>query len=264
MSFRVDTPEQRKHILSWFGDLVKARGELARKGEALLYLMDQYDLNFKNLRFQDVPDNIEHLIQQADCQYLKYEPFKEGKEERVQFVCYEFFSRKKKPSPLGTDHKLILNKCYLCKAGKIDRIETDVQKQLRKKNIKGLLSLRDILINLQIEGGLAQIYICKAKLLDKKQLVVSTDGTHLPCPLEPDNLEVLVKKHCYHQITPWTMEPPCQYLIDPFIMVKIEPPEEAQEIIKEIAQDYTEETPDPELKNVDAEVLEPKEGEEEQ
>ena len=248
---------------NWFVDLVKARGELAKKGEALQYLLDQYDLAFQNLRYRDLPDNVEAIIREADCKYLKWEPFKEGKEERVQFVCYEFFSRKKKPSPMGTDPKLILSKCNLCKAGKIDRTEFEVQKQLRRKNIKGLLSLRDILINLQIEGGLAQIYICKADLLEKKMLVVSTDGTHLPCPLEPENLEVQVKKHCYNQITPWTMEPPCQYLIDPFIMVKIEPPEEAQDIIRDIAQDYTEESPDIAPKEVDAEVLEPDEGEEE-
>lgn len=250
--------------MEWFSDLVKSRGELATKGEALQYLVDQYDLAFKNIRYRDLPDNVESLIAEADCQYLKYEPFKQDKQETIQFVCYEFFSRKKKPSPMGSDHELILGKCNLCKAGKIDRIELEVQKQLRKKNIKGLLDLRDILINLQIEGGLAQIYICKANLMENKTLILCTNGTHLTCPLEEGHPEVLVKEHCYNQITPWTQEPPCQYLIDPHIMVQIAPGEEAQEIIESIALEYQEaEAQDPPArKDVDAEQV-PPEGEEE-
>ena len=265
-SFKLDTKEQSNYVNQWFSDLVTARGELSKKGEALIYLMDQYDLNFKNLRFQDIPETVEHLISEADCQYLKYEEYREGKETKTGFVCYEFFSRSKKPSPLGTEHDLILTRCSLCKAGKLDRIEAELQKKLRAKNIKGLLDLRDILINLQVEGGLAQIYICKANLLEKKTLILCTNGVHLTCPLEEGSPEVQVKKHCYNQITPWTQEPPCQYLIDPFIMVQIDSPEEVKDIIESIALEYTEEDQDPKApKEVESEVIEPEpEGEQEQ
>jgi len=262
LSFKIDTKEQRTFINNWFADLVQSRGDLDRKGDALKYLMEQYDHAFISIRHGDIPETVEATIQQADCQYLRYEDYKEGKETKTGFVCYEFFSKKKKPSPLGTGHELILRRCSLCKAGKIDYIEQQVQKQLRKKNIKGLLDLRDILINLQIEGGIAQIFICKANLLEKKTLVVSTNGTHLPCPLEPDNPEVNVKHYCYTQITPWTMEPPCQYLIDPFVKVRVEPPEEAKEIIEQIALEYLDdETPDAPPKDIESEVIEPKEDE---
>lgn len=256
--FKFDTKEEIKRINNWFADLVASRGELGRKGEALQYLIDQYDLAFQNIRHRDIPDSVESLIKEADCHYLNYEPYKEGKEIiNDGFVCYEFFSQKKKPNILGNNHDLILNKCNLCKAGKLDKIEKQIQIQLRKKNIRNLLNLRDILINLQIEGGIAQIFLCKADLLEKKKLVVSTNGTHLPCPMEPDNKEVQVKLHCYNQITPWTMEPPCQYLIDPFVNVKIEPGEKAQDIIERIALDYQEAEPIQDPKIIDAEIVDP-------
>jgi hypothetical protein len=254
INFRFDTKEQVNFINSWFADLVRSRGELTKKGQALQYLIDQYDVAFKDLRFKDVPEKLEDIFNEANCKYLQWEAYIEGSgknaEAKIGFVCYEFFSKKKKPSILGTNHDLILRRCNLCKTGKLDHIEQQIQNQLRKKNIKGLLDLREILINLQIEGGIAQIYICKADLLEKKKLVVSTNGTHLPCPLEPGDEEVLVKHHCYNQITPWTMNPPCQHLIDPFVNVKIEPSEKAQEIIEQIALEYQEE---PEQKTVEAE-----------
>jgi len=260
ISIRCRNAEQKKFINDNLADLVDDRGELVKKVDAIQFILDQYLTEYKALRYREAPESVEALIRENDCQYLKYEPFKEGKEENIQFVCYEFFSRKKKPSPLGSDHELILGKCDLCKAGKIDRIELEVQKQLRKKNIKGLLDLRDILINLQIEGGLAQIYICKANLMEKKTLILCTNGTHLTCPLF-ENQEVQVKNHCYNQITPWTQEPPCQYLIDPHIMVQIAPGEEAEQIIEAIALEYEAQEPQP-IKEADAEQVEP-EGEEE-
>jgi hypothetical protein len=254
ISIRCHTPEQRKELNDAWADLIESRGELTRKVDAVQYLTDQYELAYRDIRYREAPEAVEALIKEADCKYLKFEPYQEGKETLDGFVCYEFFSTKKKPSILGTNHDLILRRCSLCKAGKLDRIELQIQKQLRKKNIRGLLDLREILINLQIEGGIAQIYICKADLLEKKKLVVSTNGIHLPCPLEPGTKEVHVKHHCYNQITPWTMEPPCQYLIDPFVNVKIEPSEKAQEIIERISLEYQETT---ETKIVEAEIVEP-------
>ena len=265
LGFRFDTDAQKKELNDFFAGLVADNGELSKRGEALQYLVDQYKLDFKSIRYREAPESVEALIREADCQYLKYEPYLLGivkGEERylTGFVCYEFFSRKKKPDLLGSDHTLLLSKCDLCKAGKLDRIELKVQEQLRKKNIKGLLDLRDILINLQIEGGLAQIYICKANLLEKKTLILCTNGVHLTCPLEEGSPEVQVKKHCYNQITPWTQEPPCQFLIDPFIMVRIPPSEEAETIIEAIALEYRESGEGQEegqpIKEVEAVVIE--------
>lgn len=262
-NFTIDSTEQRDYINKWFSDLVLSRGELSKKGEALIYLMDQYDLNFKNLRFKEIPETVEHLIRQVDCEFISYEEYKEGKDLKTGFVCYEKFHGKKKPDPIGTEHDLLLMRCSKCKAGKLARIEFEVQKQLRKKNIKGLLDLRDILINLQIEGGLAQIYICKANLLENKSLILCTNGVHLNCPLEEGSPEVQVKKHCYNQITPWTQEPPCQYLIDPHIMVQLHPSDKAQDIIESIALEYDVEGKASEgPKEVIAEVVTPEEPEE--
>jgi len=254
--FKYDTKKEITEINKWFADLVASRGELGRKGEGLRFIMNQYDQAFANLGLGEVPEDIEPLLLAADCKYLKYEPYTEEKNARQGFVCYEFFSQKKKLNILGTNHKLILRRCNLCKAGKLDKIERLVQTQLRKKNIKGLLDLRDILINLQIEGGIAQIYICKGELLENKKIIVSTDGIHLRCPLEPEEKDVQVKSHCYNQITPWTMEPPCQYLIDPFINVKIEPSEKASEAIERIALELQEGLPEQEAKTIEAEVIE--------
>ncbi len=268
ISIRCHNAEQKKFINRKLADLVKDRGELSKKVDAVQYIIDQYLTEYKAIRYRKAPESVEAIIQLADCQYLRWEPYLLGVvkgEEIFQngFVCYEFFSRKKKPSPLGSDPDLLLGKCDLCKAGKLDRIETEVQKQLRKKNIKGLLDLRDILINLQIEGGLAQIYICKANLMEKKTLILCTNGVHLTCPLEEGSPEVQVKKHCYTVITPWTQEPPCQFLIDPHIMVQIAPGEEAEQIIEAIALEYQDaeegqEPPQP-IKEVESEVIEPQE-----
>jgi len=68
--------------------------------------------------------------------------------------------------------------------------------------------------------------------------------------------DVQVKSHCYNQITPWTMEPPCQYLIDPFVNVKIEPSEKASEAIERIALELQEGLPESEPITVEAEVIE--------
>ena len=262
-NFRFDTKSQRDSVMVWFSDLVRSVGEVTGRTEALQYLMDQYDLNFKNLRYQNIPDTVEQLIAQVNCEFISYEEYREGKETKTGFVCYEKFHGKKKPDPIGTEHDLLLMRCSKCKAGKLARIALDVQKQLRKKNIKGLLDLRDILINLQYEGGLAQIYICKALLLEEKKLILCTNGVHLTCPLEDGSPEVQVKKHCYTVITPWTQEPPCQYLIDPHIMVQVAPSEEAEKIIEAIAIEYKDaeegqEPPHP-IKEVAAEVVEPEE-----
>jgi len=261
ISIRCHNAEQKKFINNNLADLVSDRGELVKKVDAIQFILDQYLNEYKTLRHREAPEKVEALIREVDCQFISYEQYQEGKETKTGFVCYEKFHGKKKPDPIGTEHDLLLMRCSKCKAGKLARIELDLQKQLRKKNIKGLLDLRDILINLQIEGGLAQIYICKANLMEKKTLILCTNGVHLTCPLE-ENKEVQVKTHCYNQITPWTQEPPCQYLIDPFIMVQIPPGEEAQEIIEAIAMEYqeAEEAPDPQpIKEVQAEVIEPTE-----
>ena len=65
--------------------------------------------------------------------------------------------------------------------------------------------------------------------------------------------DVSVLEYCYNQVNPSDMNPPCRYLIDPFINVNIEPTKKAQNIIKDLAQ-LPEEKPD--IKEVDAEVIE--------
>jgi len=83
----------------------------------------------------------------------------------------------------------------------------------------------------------------------------------MDCPLEDDEL-VSVIEHCYNQIDPMSMNPPCRYLIDPHIKVKMDLGEKATEIISDLKQIEHKSQTKKDSKIVDVEVIEPESDEE--
>jgi len=259
-NFDFNTREDREYvtkIVNKIADLHKH--DISISGDALIILAKAFEEGIETIELRDIPSSVQGTLNQIKCDFIRYEKDKSKKDSVAGYYCYENFNKKKKPTLIGTDDDNVLYRCNIfCEKSKRLAIDKDVQKQLRKVNIKKILDLREILINLTHDGSLAQIYLCKANLLEEHEIIISVDGIHLRCPLEKDD-SVSVIQHCYNQVDPTTMNPPCRYLIDPYINVKIEPPDEAKEIIRELTQ--IEHQPETTIKDVDAEVIEPEETE---
>ena len=237
--------------------------DISISGDALIILAKAFEEGIKTIELRKIPSSVQGTLNQIVCDFIKYEIDTSKKEPIEGYFCYEDFSRKKKPTLIGTDDDNVLYRCNIfCEKSKKLAIEKAIQKELRKTNIKKLLDLREILINLTHDLSLAQIYICRANLLEGHSLTICADGIHLACPLEDDD-SVSVIEHCYNQVDPMTMNPPCKYLIDPYIEVKIELGEKATEIIKDLAQ-LEHQDSEHGIKDIDAEVIEPEGGEEKQ
>ena len=254
MAFRLRSEEEKIYINGVINRLTDLhKDEVHIKGDALKILCKAFEDGIETIQFKDIPTSVQDVLNQIGCQFIKYEGDLSG------YVCYETFHKKKKGEPIGSIDEHVIVRCRLCIEGKQVAVETGIQNQLRKKNIKSILDLRDILINLTQDFSLAQIYICKANLLEEHEIIVSMNGIHLRCPLK-DMEDVSVLEYCYNQINPSEMNPPCRYLVDPYINVNIEPTEKAQNIIKDLAQ-LPEEITD--IKNVDVDVKEKKDDGEE-
>lgn len=257
LSFKLPSTEEKKIINDALAKVSERYPDCSKKGDALLKIIALYNSGFSESVFREIPPSVIETINEVKCSYLKYEG------EALGFFCYEKFHLKKKGEPVGASHDKVISRCNLCRLGKFDKEQSNIQTMLRKKNIKGLLELREILIKLTHESTLAQIYICKAKLLDEHELIISADGIHLKCPLQLDDkkreMDMSVIEHCYEQINPYDMNPPCKHLIDPHVRVR--PPDRADEIIEELKQmEYKPEDESKEdSKIIDVEVIEPDE-----
>lgn len=251
LNFKLDTQDQKDYVNDLMNEIAdKFPDEVSIKGDALFKVCTLIKEGLDSISFKEIPASTQFTLDQIKCKFIKYEGDLSG------YVCYEQFHKKKKGEPIGSVDELVIQRCLSCKEGKKDSIIKEVEKKLRSKNIKSILDLRDILINLTKESSLAQIFICKANLLEENSIFVSIDGIHLRCPLQ-NNETMSVLEHCYNQINPQDMNPPCRYLIDPHINIKIEPDEDAQDIIKDLTQiEHQPETP---IKDIDAEVIEPEE-----
>lgn len=248
-SFRFKSKEDKEYVTNLVNKIADThKGDIDIQGDALVIMARTYEDGIETIQFKDRPTNVQDVITQVGCQFLKYE----GAGKTGAYVCYETFHKKKKGEPIGQVDEHVIDRCKLCKEGKGVAIETGIQNQLRKKNIKSILDLRDILINLTQDFSLAQIYICKANLLEEHNIGFSMNGIHLRCPLQ-DMKDVSVLEYCYNQVNPSEMNPPCRYLVDPYINVNIEPTEKAQNIIKDLAL-LTE--PEKDIKQIDVEVKE--------
>jgi len=255
MSFRLKNPEDKQYIndvINKITDIYK--DDISIKGDALMIMAKGFDDKLETIQFKEIPTSVQAVISQIKCDFIKYEGDISG------YVCYENFHKKKKGEPIGSIDEYVIGRCRLCLEGKKAAIEYAIQTQLRKKNIKNILDLRYILINLTKDFSLAQIYLCKANLLDEHELIVSLNGIHLRCPLQDDE-DVSVTEHCYNQVDPSEMNPPCRYLIDPYINVKIETPAKAKEIIEELSQlEYQDKNiQENNIKDIDVEVIQKEE-----
>jgi len=256
---RMDSQKDKDFINEALGKIAERYPECNMKRYALLKLIELYNADFSKVVYKEVPDSISKTIKEVDCPYLKHLTGSDPLQPEA-FYCYEKFHTIKKEVLIAKSHISVIGKCNLCRLGKHDKEQYKIHEQLRKKNIKNILDLRDILIKLTHEATLAQIFICKGELFDNHKLIISADGIHLQCPLELDDkgkpLEMLVVEHCYEQINPYDMNPPCKHLIDPHVRVR--PPDKVEEILEELKQlehQPTEEIKS-EAKNIDVEVIE--------
>jgi len=254
-AFRLASDDQVQLVNDTMAKIAERYPDCNLKGQALIKLIELYIEGFVESVYRDIPPSVLETLKEVDCSYLKYEG------EALGFVCYESFHLRKDVKAIASAHDKVIRKCNLCRLGKFDKEQSKIQEMLRKKNIKGLLELREILIKLTHESTLAQIYICKAKLLDEHELIISADGIHLKCPIQLDDkkraMDMSVIEHCYEQVNAYDMNPPCKHLIDPHVRVR--PPDRAEEILKELKQmehQPTDETIQDEPIVVDAEIIE--------
>jgi len=251
ISFRLQTDEQKEYVSNVINEITdRFPDEISIKGDALFKVCTLIKEGIDSILFRETPTSVQYTLDQIKCKFIKYEGTIAG------YLCYENFHKKKSMESIGLIDEIVIQRCKLCIEGKKDSIIKEVEKKLRSKNIKSILDLRDILINLTRESSLAQIFICKANLLEENSIFVSIDGIHLRCPLQ-NNETMSVLEHCYNQVNPQDMNPPCRYLIDPHINIKMEPDEDAQEIIRDLTQ--IEDQSEEKIKTIDAEVIEPEE-----
>jgi len=246
-SFRFNSLEDKEYVTNLVNKIADTyKDDIDIQGDALVIMAKAFDEGIETIQFKEVPTDVKAVMNQVGCNFLRH--------ELKVYMCYELMYKKKKGEPIGKDDEHVISRCRLCQDGKQLAIETKIQDALRKKNIKSILDLRYILINLTKEFSLAQIYICKGNLLEEHEIIVCLDGIHLRCPLK-EKESVSVLEYCYNQINPSELNPPCRYLIDPYINVNMEIPEEAQEIINDLAQ-IEHKKPENNIKQVDAEVIE--------
>ncbi len=217
------------------------------RGHALHKLCMLYVDNFSSKDFKELPQDIQGTIDAVDCPYIKWDDILPA------FVCFESFHKNKKTHPIESEHDKVINACMLCKKGKSDAIKYRVEEGFRKKGINSIFNLTNLLLRMDIEGAVAQIFLCQAKQFTDDEIIISPDCIHLKCP-NLDKELVLIEEYCTSQIDPHTLKPPCRWLIAPFLRVPIKPSPEAKAVMEEIAQlEHDEET---EIKEVDATVIE--------
>ena len=259
-SVKLSNPDQKQTLNDVLSKIAERYPQCNKKGDSLIKLCELYVTGFTESVYREIPPSVRETLNDVDCSYLRYEG------EALGFFCFELFHLKKEGKAIGTQHDKVISRCNLCRLGKHDKEQYKIHEQLRKKNIKNILELRDILIKLTHESTLAQLYICKGELFDNHKLIISADGIHLQCPLELDDknkpMEMSVIEHCYEQINPYDMNPPCKHLIDPYVRVR--PPDRAEEILDELKQLENQPQQDikTEAKNIDVEVIESEEDEE--
>ena len=217
--------------------------DIKGKRAAINRLVDLYNSDFKSEVFGEIPPDIESIIAAVGCNYLQHD----GR----TFQCYQEFYSKKKSRDLGPDPRFLIVKCEMCDRGHQDKIKREVETVIRKKTLGGFLDLREELIKVIGRRTKAQIFICKSELADNQKLIISADGLNFHCPLD-EGRRVSIQDHCYQQVDPNTINPPCQYLVDPHVSVMPEPPDEARRILRRLEQQIDNGLEKPPRKEVNA------------
>lgn len=243
LSFKIPTNQMKEDINNVLNQIADNHHlEINTKADALYKLVNLYKEEYDSMGYKEIPHSIEETIRLADCDFIKW--------DGNIFVCYESYHKNKSPKEIYAEHDKVINACYLCKVGKAKTIQKSVENQFRKKGISNMISLVNNLLKIDYEGAVAQIFICQAKRLSDDELVISSDGTHFKCP-ELEDEYILIDEYCIKQVDPTTLEPPCRYLVAPYLRVPIKIPQETQEIINEIKQLEIEKDGTQDIKSID-------------
>lgn len=230
LNVRIPTKVEMDFINDALNDVADKFGsEVTNKALALKKICQIYNDEVKGLQFKEMPISVTETIKTANCVYLKWNDI------IAIFECYESYHKSKKKHPIASEHDKVLDACTLCKKGKSDAIKQRIEEGFRKKGINNLFNLTKLLIRMDIEGAVAQIFLCQAKQFTDDEIIISPDCVHMKCP-QQDNELVLIEGYCTTQINPFDMLPPCRYLVAPFLRVPIKPHPEARAVINEIQQ----------------------------
>jgi hypothetical protein len=249
LNIRIPTKAEMDFINDALNDVAdKYPSEVTNKALGLKKIVQIYNDEVKGLQFKELPVSINETLKAADCDYLKWNDI------IACFECYETIHKNKKKFAIDSEHDKVLEFCTLCKKGKSDAIKTRIEEGFRKKGINNLFNLTKLLIRMDIEGAVAQIFLCQAKQFTDDEIIISPDCVHMKCPQQNSEL-VLIEGYCTTQINPFDMNPPCQYLVAPFLRVPIKPHPEGRAVMDEILQlEQKDEESQP--KEVDATVIE--------
>lgn len=243
--FRFKTLEDKEYVISVVNKVAdRYPNDIDIQGDAIVKLARIFDEGISTIGFEELPHSIQETIRMCDCEFIKYSTLQ-------GFECYETYHKNKKTKPIGHEHDKVITACYLCKVGKSKSIREKVEADFRKKGIGRMIKLVNDLLKIDSEGAIAQIFMCQAKQFTEDEIIISPDCVHMRCP-EMENELILIDEHCLKQVDPFTMNPPCRYLVAPFLRVPITIPEETKIIIDEIQQLEHEES---EKKTVNAEII---------
>ena len=244
--FRFKNIEDKEYVLDVVNKIAdRYNDEIEVQADCIVKLCRLYEEGVEGLGVEQYSHSVQETLRLADCQFIKYEGLIQG------FRCYEDYHKKRKSSEIGLDHDKVIASCVLCKIGKAKAIQNSVESQFRKKGITSFVKLINDLIRIDHEGAVAQIFLCQAKRFSEDELRLSPDCVHFNCAELDDEL-VVIDEHCLKQTNPYTLEPPCRYLVAPFLRVPITIPEETQAIVEELKQLENQDVPD-QPKEVDAE-----------
>lgn len=211
VSFKV--PKQdRKFINDKINEY--AKNKRMKKGDAFVRIMKDY---FSKDHLIDDADSvsIENVLYAVECHYLKVI-------DDETFACYELVHKQKAPKPLGIISEAInvIELCRSCQNRKVELHNLQIQKELKKVNIKKLEEFMKHYTQLTKDGTEVISHLCLGDTASSA-LIFSYDGLFLPCPLlknidEETGLEykevVNIESICKMKINPETREKPCEYL----------------------------------------------------
>ena len=253
LNFRIPTQGDKDFINSAINDVAdKFPSDVANRPSALKKICQIYFDGINTLEFKEIPASVTETIHAVQCEYLRWDG------EIAVFICYESYHKSHKKHPIDSKHDKVLDACRLCKKGKSDAIRYRIEEGFRKKGINSIFNLTKLLLRMDIEGAVAQVFLCQAKQFTDDEIIISPDCVHLKCP-QMDGELVLIEEHCITQIDPQSMNPPCEYLIAPFLRVPIKPAPEARAVMdemKRLADESTNEEPQEQPKEVVSTVIE--------
>lgn len=228
LGFRIPTQEDKDFINSALNDVAdKFPNDVPNRPSALKKICQIYFDGINLLEFKEIPASVSETIRLVQCEYLRWDS------AISVFMCYESYHKNHKKHPIDSAHDKVLDACRLCKKGKSDAIRYRVEEGFRKKGINSIFNLTKLLLRMDMEGAVAQIFLCQAKQFTDDEIIISPDCVHMKCP-KLDSELVLIEEHCVTQIDPQSMNPPCEYLIAPFLRVPIKPAPEAKAVMDEM------------------------------